>query len=88
MSTRDTATNHGAPYGSVGAYDEYRVWTFDPERLRVVDDDFTRLPMAKRWSSIALVTDDDGPAIYAIGGCAETAGRRIRTSESTRTLAK
>jgi Kelch motif len=68
VSTRDTATNHGAPYGSVGAYDEYRVWTFDPERLRVVDDDFTRLPEAKRWSSIALVADDDGPAIYAIGG--------------------
>lgn len=66
-SPRDTVTNHGAHPQSIGAYDESRIWTFDPRQLQVDDADFARLPEAKRWTSIAVITDDV-PAIHAIGG--------------------
>lgn len=69
----ESATDHGA--GDLpGAYDESRLWTFDPRSETVADPDLARMPEAKRWPTAARFDVDGQTYIHAIGGLLGTAG--------------
>lgn len=44
------------------------VWTFDPVGERVVDAPLTKLPIKRRWSTVALVEVDGDPCIHVLAG--------------------
>ncbi|WP_154019011.1 Kelch repeat-containing protein [Halococcus agarilyticus] len=67
VTDRESATTHGVR-PRPGAFDESRVWTFDPETERVANPDLTRMPEAKRWHSVALIEASGGSCVHAIGG--------------------
>lgn len=68
VTDRESASTHGVGGNRPGTFDESRVWTFDPETEEVVDADLTRLPRAKRWPSVALVSVEGRPCLHAIAG--------------------
>ncbi len=68
VTNRESATNHGVTRDNPGRYDESRVWTFDPSTGRVENPDLARMPLAKRWHTVALVEIDGRQFIHAIGG--------------------
>lgn len=68
VTDRESATNHGVGSKRPGTYDERRIWTFDPESEEVADPDLARMPRAKRWPSVALITVEGRPCIHAISG--------------------
>ena len=71
----ETATDHGFDGEDVpGTYDERRLWTFDPEAEQVADPDLARMPEAKRWPTVALLSVDGDQYLHAIGGLSGTTG--------------
>lgn len=68
VTSRSSATAHGVRNSNPGRFDESRIWTFDPVAERVVGSDLARMPVAKRWPSVALATVSGKPYVYAVGG--------------------
>lgn len=59
----------GARYRDNAYGDEFDwVWTFDPERERVVDAPRTRLPTKRRWSTVGIVEVKGAPLLHVIAG--------------------
>ncbi|WP_224268391.1 hypothetical protein [Haloprofundus salinisoli] len=70
----ETATNHGTGGTTHWAFDERRLWSFDPDAEEVVDANLALIPEAKRWPAVARVVVDGRTKIHAIGGVRSTAG--------------
>ena len=69
-----TATDHGFDGPAAGTFDERRLWTFDPASESVVDPDLARMPVAKRWPTVALLPDAGDWYVHVIGGLLGTTG--------------